>query len=404
MGEKMGNVMGGGQKKTLGVAFKPNNKLTAKRVLPQLICIKNAVTGGCFYLHTAFFKGSFSELSVMLRRSTLHCNAQNVSEGLDSVLLCLPVLLISSSSAQWRLILSQSTEAKRRLLLELALIWISDDQKKALFEDVIERCRVRCESWEMIVAILASYDVETGDSRVREWVGSLSVFTQLITPFKLSKKALEMALHLFRQKDCRVFDCSSQHFTTAEHQLFAALLKKQTAIETMQLSYASLSQSALEAYLSTMEELPVLRKCYLSGNHLSYESMLLVSNFVFSHRSLDALMMSETDVDDPCMKVLSDSLFYSHTVTHLDLSRNRISAVGLGYLSHALCSGARLIELDISENPIKGDVSKFCKGLILNQSLQVINVSKTNMRPSNRMRFLQAVNFHSGRIPLKVRA
>ena len=397
-------MSGGGQKQALGVMFKPKIKLTISLVLPKLIGVRNSLSGGFLYIKGPNLTGSWLQSCAFVERLRRKLDFVCWTHDIDSVLIQLNQMLDSDPQEQWQMICSQETPEKGRLLLDLALIWMGMNQRNALFWHAVESVRSKVGFTTPLTRVL---DVKSGvlaDKMDLEWIDDLLLFTQLIAPFKIRKQALRKAWYLFKTHDAQKVDFSSQHFTTDEHFLFAALLKRHVDIETVCLSHANLSQKALEAYISAFSELPVLKKWYLNGNTLRYNSVLLLSDFVFSHPSIEALFLSETSLGDESMKALADGLFYSNSLKQLDLSRNHLSADGLGCLSHALCGGAKLTHLDISENPIKGDLSSFCKGLILNQSLRVINVSKTKMRSENRLRFLQAINFHSGSAPLKIRA
>jgi Ran GTPase-activating protein (RanGAP) involved in mRNA processing and transport len=99
-----------------------------------------------------------------------------------------------------------------------------------------------------------------------------------------------------------------------------------------------------------------------------------------SLNSLQTLVISKCHINDDFIKVLSEALSINKTITHLDLSENRIGDAGCSYLCDCLLINTEVTTLNMSANEFSDSGVVFISDLLMsNISVTTLNMSNNNI-------------------------
>jgi hypothetical protein len=121
-----------------------------------------------------------------------------------------------------------------------------------------------------------------------------------------------------------------------------------------------------------------------------------LSNYFESAVNLTTLVLSKNIIDDDLLGVLIVGLERNRSVTHLDLSHNKITLKGVQFLAKLLSNSSILSSLDLGNNMISKEGGKHL-GLIIkeNESLLTLNLRLNSLDDEGCMGVLDGVAFNS---------
>ncbi|KAL1510159.1 hypothetical protein AB1Y20_006490 [Prymnesium parvum] len=159
--------------------------------------------------------------------------------------------------------------------------------------------------------------------------------------------------------------------------LLAESLSHNSKLEDLELGCNFIGAAGAQQLAAALEGHPTLRRLELPHNPL-LDGAVALGEALVHNRSLTKLAMPFTGLNDDACDALSRALSGGSIVATLDLSGNRITAVGVALLAQGLCGSARLGQASSPVTPRRGQAASgtsMPSGVKVNRTLTSLNLT-----------------------------
>ena len=166
-------------------------------------------------------------------------------------------------------------------------------------------------------------------------------------------------------------------------------LKFNNKITEVKLCNCRVTFEGIKVLVQAVEVSITLQKLYISGNVVSDDVVLSITNFLIINHTLFELNLSGNEIRDKGIKKLSEAIEVNARLQDLNMSSNKITDEGANELSKAMQVNKTLQELNISKNWIsKEGVMRIVEACTKNRTLHKLVCTHNNLSKSE----LAAIN------------
>jgi hypothetical protein len=189
-------------------------------------------------------------------------------------------------------------------------------------------------------------------------------------------------------------------------QALSGCLMKLTALKTLKLNGNGFGFDGiryLSRALASSETIQVLELC---SNRLGDDSMEeLCSHFLQYHESIQYLYLDSNYIGNDGMECMKEMFLHNRSLLHLSIMSNIFDHNGANSLATGLKWNAKLISLNVSNNPQIGSLGTKCLGDILfhNNTIQNLEMNNINMFSGHNLSGLQSLCYGLRKSPSLIR-